>query len=249
MRVSELVARLRAAGSVFAEDEARLLLAAAEGADLERLVARRVRGEPLEHVLGWVEFAGHRVVVQPGVFVPRRRSELLLREALAAHPSIAVELCCGAAAIASVLAAELPTSAVFAADLDPNAVACARRNLRPDHVFAGDLYAALPGELRGRVDVLVANAPYVPTAEIPLMPREAREHEAPMALDGGVDGLEVQRRIVTEAPAWLADGGVLIVETSRRQANASLELARSAGLRGRIVRSEPLAATALVAGA
>ena len=97
--VPDIVSVLRAAGCVFAEDAARLLVGAAAGPELDALVARRVGGEPLEQVLGWVEFAGRRVLVEPGVFVPRRRTELLVREAAARRPGLVVELCCGVGAV------------------------------------------------------------------------------------------------------------------------------------------------------
>src|SRR5690606_11440977 len=102
-----LVARLRRAGCVFAEDEARLLREAASGAELEALVARRVAGAPLEVLLGWTDFAGLRVAIAPGVFVPRRRSELLARLAAEALPpgGVVVELCCGVGAIAAAVRA------------------------------------------------------------------------------------------------------------------------------------------------
>ena len=87
-------------------------------------------------------------------------------------------------------------------------------------MFEGDLFGALPAGLRGRVDVLIANAPYVPTAEIANMPPEAREHEPLVALDGGADGLDVQRRITACARDWLTPGGSLLIETSVRQAPA-----------------------------
>src|SRR6185437_14569866 len=108
---------------------------------------------------------------------------------------------------------------LHAADLDPAAVACARRNVEPagGHVYAGDLFAALPDSLRGGIGVLTCNAPYVPTSEIAFMPAEAREHEAPMALDGGADGLAILRRAAAGAVGWLAPGGVLLVETSEQQ--------------------------------
>ncbi len=129
----------------------------------------------LETVLGWVEFAGRRLVVAPGVFVPRRRTELLARVAAsyAGPRSILLELCCGVAPVAAVVAA----GEVHASDVDPVALGCARRNVPHGHVHLSDLYDALPGVLRGRVDVLVANAPYVPTDRIALMPPEARDHE------------------------------------------------------------------------
>ena len=84
----------------------------------------------------------------------------------------------------------------------------ARRNVdEPGVVLVGDLYDPLPRTLRGRVDLIVANAPYVPTDAIALMPREARDHEPLVALDGGSDGVDVQRRIIAEAPGWLRSGG------------------------------------------
>ncbi|GAB3574231.1 putative protein N(5)-glutamine methyltransferase [Amycolatopsis endophytica] len=244
-----LVRRLRAAGCVFAEDEARLLLeAATTPAALDTLVARRVAGEPLEQVLGWAEFRGLRIHLDPGVFVPRRRTQLLVDQAvrLAPHGAVAVDLCCGSGAVGAALAAELDLAELHAADLDPAAVRCARRNL-PGHVHEGDLYDALPQQLRGRVDILVANVPYVPTGAVGLMPPEARLHEPRLALDGGTDGLHIARCFVTGAPAWLAPDGHLLVETSERQAPHLLRTATDAGLTARVVTSDDLDATAIVA--
>jgi release factor glutamine methyltransferase len=113
-------------------------------------------------------------------------------------------------------------------------------------VFQGDLFAALPDELRGRVAVLVANAPYVPTAEVAFMPAEARLYEAPVALDGGPDGLDVQRRVAAGSPDWLAPGGVLLIETSGRQAPATLAAMADAGLTTRLVTDDELDATVAI---
>ncbi len=252
--VAAVVARLRAAGCVFAEDEAAVLIeAASDETELGAMLARRESGEPLEVIVGWAEFSGRRVIVAPGVFVPRRRSELLVTAAvdLAAPRGIVVELCCGVAAVASALVAELPAAEVYAADIDPAEVALARRNLPPvsgvGRVFEGDLFEALPARLRGRVGILIANAPYVPTAEIPLMPAEAREHEPLVALDGGTDGLDVQRRIAAGAREWLAPGGSLLIETSVRQAPATAAAMRAGGLDPRTLRDDELDAT-VVAG-
>jgi release factor glutamine methyltransferase len=243
-----VVARLRAAGCVFAEEEAAVLVAEADGEELERMLVRREAGEPLEVIVGWAEFRGRRVHVGPGTFVPRRRSELLASAAIEmARPgSVVVELCCGVAAIASAVVAEVPGAEVYAADIDPGEVVLARRNLRGDRVFEGDLYDALPDALRGRVDLLVANAPYVPTAEIALMPPEAREQEPRVALDGGTDGLDVQRRITAGARDWLAPGGALLIETSRAQAEATAAAMRRAGLEPLIIHDDELDATVVV---
>src|SRR3954471_4519436 len=247
----DVVRRLRAAGCVFAEDEARLLLA--EGRtpeDLERLVARRVAGEPLEHVLGWAEFAGLRIAVATGVFVPRRRTEALVEEAarLAAPGAVVVDLCCGSGALGVALACALDGVELHAADVDPAAVACARVNVGRVHgrAYAGDLYAALPPTLRGRVDLLLANVPYVPRDAIALMPPEARLHEARIALDGGEDGLAVARRVIAEAPEWLARGGSLLFETSARQAAAAVAAVGTAGLSARVVADDDRGATVVV---
>ncbi len=244
-----LVERLRAAGCVFAEDEARVLRESADSdAALESMLRRRIAGEPLEVIVGWVEFDGHRFAVEAGVFVPRRRSELLVREAAAVlGPGDAVvELCAGVAAIAGALVARVPRADVYAAELDPVAVRVARRNLPPEHVFEGDLYAPLPAHLRGTLAVVVANAPYVPSAEVELMPREAREHEPLFTLDGGEDGLDLQRRVIAEAPAWLAPGGALLVETSEEQSDRTADLFSRAGFSPRIVHDEELYATVVV---
>jgi release factor glutamine methyltransferase len=244
-----VVRRLRAAGCVFAEDEARLLLdAAGTPAELAELVRRRVAGEPLEHLLGWAEFCGLRITVAPGVFVPRRRTGLVVRLAVArAGPGdVVVDLCCGSGAVAAAVAAAVPGVEVHAADLDPVAVAVARRNLASGAVHGGDLFDALPAHLRGRVAVLTANAPYVPTASIGLMPPEARDHEPRSALDGGADGVDVHRRIAAGAPAWLAPGGVLLIETSVRQAPVTVAAMAAAGLRAEVVRDDGLDGTVAV---
>jgi release factor glutamine methyltransferase len=247
-----VVGRLRAAGCVFAEEEAALLLAEAPASEaLEEMVARRVTGQPLEQVVGWAQFRGARMHVGQGVFVPRLRTELLVELAvpLLVAGRTVLDLCCGTGAVGAALAREVPGIEVYAADLDPAAVACARRNLPAARVFEGDLYTALPGALRGRVDVLAVNAPYVPTDEIALMPAEARDHEHLVALDGGADGLDVQRRVVACAREWLAPGGHLLIETSVRQAPVTLALFVAAGLEARVEHSEEYDATVVVGAA
>ncbi|MBT2498870.1 putative protein N(5)-glutamine methyltransferase [Agromyces sp. ISL-38] len=249
-----VVRRLRAAGCVFAEDEARLLLEASEGAgaadaaaELERLVRRRVAGEPLEQLVGWAEFAGLRIHVEPGVFVPRRRTEFLAAEAgrlaseVAARSGglpVVVDLCCGTGAIGAAIADAASPIELVAADLDPAAVRAARRNLEPRGglVVEGDLFDPLPERLRGRVDVLAVNAPYVPSDD----------HEARLALDGGGDGLDVHRRVAASAGLWLAPGGHLLIETSEEQAPVTAAIVRAGGLEERIVRSEETDSTVVI---
>ncbi|MGH3316214.1 MAG: putative protein N(5)-glutamine methyltransferase [Nocardioidaceae bacterium] len=243
---------LRAAGSVFAEDEARLIVAEAKTPEqVAAMVEQRASGLPLEHVLGWAEFCGRRIAVEPGVFVPRRRTELLVREAAALlRPdggSVVVDLCCGSGAVGAVLAAAVPGIELYAADLDAAAVRCARRNLgRLGRVYEGDLFEPLPDSLRRRIDVLAANVPYVPTGEIGLLPPEARVHEAPVALDGGADGLDVLRQVTAGAREWLAPGGHVLFETSEQQAPEATRVLAGVGLAARVVSSDELDATVVV---
>ena len=256
MEEDQVVARLRAAGCVFAEEEARLLAEAARTpADLEAMVGQREEGLPLEQVVGWAEFCGLRIFVDPGVFVPRRRSEFLVETAvsLAGETTpVIVDLCCGTGALGVAVAHRLAaarrtadgpanaavrlTLGLYAADIDPAAVRCARRNVGPlgGRVYEGDLFGPLPDTLHGRVTILICNAPYVPTDDIGLLPPEARDYEPRVALDGGSDGLGVLRRVAAEAPRWLAPGGVLLVETSDLQAALMTGELEDAGLIGRI---------------
>jgi release factor glutamine methyltransferase len=239
---------------VFAEDEARLLIAAARTpADLAAMADRRAAGLPLEQVIGWAEFCGLRIAVAPGVFVPRRRTEFLVRRAVTlaaavspgAGPLVVVDVCCGSGAVGAALAAALHPAELHASDVDPAAVACARRNLEAagGHVYQGDLYAPLPGALRGRVTLLAANVPYIPTGQIGLLPAEARLHEPRAALDGGADGLDVLRRVAAAAPEWLAPGGHLLTETSERQAPQAAEIMAGSGLAPQAATSDELSAT------
>ncbi|HLI36437.1 MAG TPA: putative protein N(5)-glutamine methyltransferase [Streptosporangiaceae bacterium] len=301
--LSGTAARLRAAGCVFAEEEARLLISAARTpAELAAMTGRRAAGVPLEHVLGWAEFCGLRIAVDPGVFVPRRRTEFLVRQAAslgcraAAHarqpaapagpaagraghaaatsratcpggqapaipsqagvpggqvpgrPGIVVDLCCGSGAVGAALAAALGPVELHAADIDPAAVACARRNVADagGQVHEGDLYEPLPAVLAGRVGILAANVPYVPAAEVGLLPPEARDHEARVALDGGADGLDVLRRVAAAAPLWLAPGGSLLAETSERQASRAAGILARAGLIAQVARCGELNATVVI---
>jgi release factor glutamine methyltransferase len=290
-----VVARLRSAGCVFAEDEAALLLAAARSREeLGALVERRAAGEPLEQVVGWAGFAGLRIEVDAGVFVPRRRSEFLVSVAIGLAGSradggrdipVIIDLCCGTGALGLAVATGLAGRAeLHAADLDPAAVACARRNLEPagrggdggqgewpggtgggsppcmgssgaphagsqeppmpaGRVYVGDLFGALPSGLRGRADILICNAPYVPTGDVAFLPAEARDHEPLVALDGGLDGLAILRRAAADAPEWLAPGGVLLVETSDRQAPEMAAAMAAAGLSPAIRTDEDWGAT------
>jgi release factor glutamine methyltransferase len=249
-----LVERLRRAGCVFAEDEARLIEAhPATAAQREELVAARVAGTPLEYLLGWAEFGGLRVAITPGVFVPRRRTELMVREAAARlHPGdVLVDLCCGSGAIAAAIAQQVPGLRIVAVDIDPVAVRCAEANLAglAARVRCGDLDVPLAAELAGHVAVITANTPYVPSAAVATMPPEARDYEKRQALDGGTDGLDVQRRVAAVAARWLAPGGHVMVESSDAQADAAAALFAARGLTTTVVRDHALDAVVVVAQA
>jgi release factor glutamine methyltransferase len=255
LSMAAVTERLRTAGCVFAEEEAALLAGAADSPEaLRTMVDQRVAGLPLEHIVGWAEFCGIRIALEPGVFVPRRRSELLVRlaSARAGPGSVVVDLACGSGAIGAAIAARAASAAaaveVHACDIDPAAVRCARRNLSAagGPVYAGDLYEPLPVALRGQVSVIAANVPYVPTEAVVLMPAEARMHEPLLALDGGSDGLDILRRAAADAGSWLAPGGHLLIESSRGQAQAAAAVFEAAGLAAEIAMDDDLGATVIV---
>jgi release factor glutamine methyltransferase len=236
--LDRVAGELAAAGCVSARAEAGWLLEEAPDADaLRAMVARRAAGEPLQYVIGWAPFGRLRLAVGPGVFVPRPETESLADRAAGRlrgrpEPRIAVDLCTGSGAIACFLAAEVPGARVLATELDPGALAWAAGNAERYGVelLAGDLDAPLPAELAGRVAVLCANVPYVPSAAIATLPTDVRDHEPRLALDGGPDGLDVLRRLAPRATRWLAPGGRLYCEIGEDQAKAAAALLAQAGL-------------------
>jgi release factor glutamine methyltransferase len=282
----EAILRLRAAGCVFAEDEAAVLTGVAPGGRaLAALVERRCAGEPLEQVVGFADFCGVRVRLRPGVFVPRLRSELLVRVATeelrgrarndarvtgethraagddatvtageqpaaggtGQHPGpLVVDLCCGSGALGLAVREKVSGIDLHAADLDPVAVACATDNLGAN-VHHGDLFTALPPELRGRIDVLLANVPYVATRHLPFLPAEARDHEPRTALDGGDDGLTILRAVLAGAGTWLAPGGLLLSEITEAQATAACDAVAGNGLTPAVVTDDDLDARVITA--
>jgi len=219
----EALAELLAdAGFVAAGEEADELLARAAGDVelLEGLVERRLTGEPLAWITGTVSFCGLEIRVDRGVYVPRWQSEPLARRAAQRLPAdgVAIDLCTGAGAIARTLIAAHPGAHVVASDLDERAVACATAN--GVEVHRGDLFAPLPSALEGRVDVVVGVVPYVPTPDLPLLQRDTLAFESLLSYDGGSDGTEILRRVVTDSPRFLAPGGALLLELGGEQADA-----------------------------
>jgi release factor glutamine methyltransferase len=217
-----LAALVSGAGFVAAEEEADELLACAAG-DVEllaSLVGRRLTGEPLAWITGSVSFCGLEIRVDPGVYVPRWQSEPLARRAVERLPAsgAAIDLCTGAGAIAKTLITNHPGARVVASDIDGPAVACARAN--GVEVYLGDLFAPLPRALEGRVDVVVGVVPYVPTPALPLLQRDTFAFESPLSYDGGSDGTEILRRVLTGSPRFLRRGGALLLELGGEQTDA-----------------------------
>jgi release factor glutamine methyltransferase len=224
-------ARLAEAGCVAPFEEADELIEAAGGDDalLDRLVARRVTGEPLAWVTGSVCFAGHRVLVHPGVYVPRWQSEPLVARAveLLSDDGLAADLCTGSGAIAIALQRARPMARVLATDVDPGACGCAEDN--GVEVFTGHLASPLPAELRGHFDVVIAVVPYVPTDQLVFLPRDVRDYEPSLALDGGPDGTRLLEEAIWAGAELLRPGGNLLLELGGDQADAITDVLRAAG--------------------
>lgn len=229
-----VVHALAEGGCVAPRDEAdALFLATSEGVGpIEGLLARRLGGEPLAWITGSVLFCGVRVFVDPGVFVPRPHTQAMARRAVSLLPAagIAVDLCTGSGAVAAVLGSAHPGATVVASDIDPVAVACARRN--GVRAFVGDLDQPLPPSLRGRVDVVTAVVPYVPTGELPFLPRDVLANEPRRALDGGPRGTTVLLRAAHAAARWLRPGGSVLLELGGDQAGEVATALEKVGLSG-----------------
>ena len=201
-----------------------------ERATLREAVKRRAAGEPLQYVTGEVAFRHLVLRVRPGVLIPRPETEVLVDAVLATvdaaiearGSALVVDLCTGSGCVALAIAGERPGATVLATDLSGAAIEIATGNAErlglAERVTAveGDLFAPLPAEYRGLVDVVVANPPYVPSPDLPTLPAEVMGFEPALALDGGQDGLDVYRRILDGAREWLAPGGLLGVELDER---------------------------------
>jgi release factor glutamine methyltransferase len=235
----ELASRLQDAGCVAPEEEAGELLEAARGDEelLESLVSRRVAGEPLAWVTGWARFLGCRVRVASGVYVPRWQTEALVRRAIELLPEdgLAADLCTGSGAVAMALARARPKARVVATELDPVACRCAADN--GVEVFAGNLADPLPDELRGHFDVVIGVVPYVPTESFAYLPRDVREFEPLLALDGGPGGTRLLEQAVWAGAALLHPGAALLLEVGGEQDEALREVLDAAGY-GQVQRHE-----------
>ena len=205
----------------------------AERSTLREGVKRRAAGEPLQYVTGEMPFRHIIVRVEPGVFIPRPETEVLVDLALdlisGVEEPVVIEVCSGSGCIACAIATERPSARVVATEIAPHSVTVARRNTErlgvTDRVtvLEGDLFSGVPEELRGTVDLVVSNPPYIPTAHLPELPAEVLGYEPHLALDGGSDGLDVVRRIASEAASWLVPGGVLAMEIDESSAQGASE--------------------------
>lgn len=256
--LAEAVARLTAAALPTARQDAEWLMAAVLGLErfalyldpaqsvappaaerIRALVERRAGHEPLQHLLGFEDFRGLRLRVTPDVLIPRPETEGLVEWALELASGMSAVLTAdvgtGSGAIACALASARPDLRVLATDASPAALAVAAENVRglglEDRVrlLVGDLLAPL-GTAGGPLDLIVANLPYLASGVIPTLPREVRDFEPHAALDGGADGLQALRRLVTTAPPALRPGGWLVLEIGEDQAGALASLMAAEGL-------------------
>ncbi len=228
--LASLTRTLERAGCVAAQEEAaELILVAHHEAELRQMRERRLSGEPLAWVTGRASFCGLELAVEPGVYVPRWQSEPLARRAAQLLPErgVAVDLCTGSGALAAVMQANRPAALVVATEIDATAADCARHN--GITVYQGDLDLPLPGRLTWRVDVMTGILPYVPADVMHLLPRDVRQFEPRLALDGGTGGLTLLTRAVQRSPYWLKTGGWLLVEVGDDQISPVTGLMGEAG--------------------
>jgi release factor glutamine methyltransferase len=207
-----------------------------------RALCRRCVGEPVQHVTGEQGFRRLTVGVRPGVFVPRPETEILVQvvldEVAEVESPVMVDVCTGSGAVALALKDERPDATVFAVDLAPEAVALARENAGslglPLTVLEGDLLDALPAELRGGVDVVACNPPYVPPEARDSLPPDVRA-EPELAVFGG---LALYERLFAQSMGCLRPGGVVAVEIEESTAAAVSQAAAREGFEGLSVRRD-----------
>jgi len=224
------------------------------GDELDRfrdLVRRRAQGQPLQQILGETEFYSRVFKVKPGVFIPRPETERLVEEAVAllAPPDrrllapVAVEIGCGTGIIGISLAMEIPRLTVYATDVNPTAVKLTEHNAHTlgagprIHVLPGNRFDPLPAHLKGQVDLVVSNPPYIREADIPGLAAEVSEHDPVEALSGGEDGLVFYRALVSGVSDWLRPGGHMAVEIGDDQGQDVEDIFSASGLEDiRVIR-------------
>jgi release factor glutamine methyltransferase len=209
------------------------ILTAEQHEQYTALVERAAAGEPLPYILGRRAFYDREFIVTPAVLIPRPETELLLEQALAftrSHPGCrAVDVGTGSGALAVTLAASCPDTTIYAVDISPEALEIARQNAEANEAkvifFEGDLLTPLL-ERRIKVDLLMANPPYIPTGDLPAL--AVSRYEPNLALDGGADGLDLVRRLLNQATAVCTPGACVLLEIGADQGEAVLTLAHTA---------------------
>jgi release factor glutamine methyltransferase len=201
-----------------------------ERAAFRASIERRAAGEPLQYVTGEMPFRHLVLRVEPGVFIPRPETEVLVDAVIETIKSLedplVIDLCTGSGAVATCVAYEVPSARVVSSDVSEPAVEAARRNALYAgvddrvQVLQGSLFEPVSRELLGTVDAVVSNPPYIPTEAVRSLPEEILAYEPMAALDGGVDGLDVARVIAAEAYQWLKPGGMLAMEVDETRAQA-----------------------------
>lgn len=224
------------AGRVLTPDEARTFRA---------FIERRKKREPAQYIAGSVDFRGHTIKVTRATLIPRPETELVVDEVIEvageAQSPVVVDLCTGSGCIAVSVAAELAGSRVYATDISTAALEVAKENAVLNGVagrvefFAGDLFAPLPERLKGAVDIVVSNPPYVSLQEMEGLAPEVKDFEPGTALFGGADGLDLLKRIIEEAPLYLKDGGRLVMEIGYSQSEKVRRIAERDGRYGHIL--------------
>ena len=207
------------------------------------LCEKRKTRTPLQYLTGVQSFLGRDFHVDERVLIPRPETELLAERAIAAlnaRPSpAALDMCCGSGCLAVSMALGVPDAEVHAADLSEGALAVTAQNAERLHaqvtLHQGDLFGSIPEGMR--FDVIVSNPPYIPAADC-LELQEEVLREPMMALDGGADGYDFYRRIAEEAPRFLKEGGVLLMEVGFDQAQGVMELCRAAGFRNVVAHED-----------
>lgn len=213
------------------------------------LVTRRAGGEPYPFLVGYIDFYGLRLEVRPGPFVPRPSSELTVARAVArlkrrgGNP-VVIDVCAGSGPIALAIADDAPDAQVWGLDIDAGGIAQAKKNARSLEIGnakfrVSDMYEALPATLQGSVDVITGHIPYVPPDELDDLPTEVKRYEPIFTLsDNSPDGLDLVRRAVREAPAWLAPGGWLLLEISEDLVKKVSRICTKAGLEVKAVADD-----------
>ena len=214
LTISEIACRLSSVGFVAPDEDAAELVAAANGdcAILRAFINRRLGGEPLAWITGHTTFCGIEILVDPGVYAPRWQSEPLVERAIErlSPGGLCIDVCTGSGAIAKVISTRRPDARVVASDIDPRAIACARRN--GIETYLGDLFEPLTPVFGGTADVIIGVVPYVPTPALGLLPRDTLVFESTISYDGGDDGTCHLRRAINDAAGILRHGGALLLE-------------------------------------